>query len=122
MQKSRVNKLVLGDRNTAFHHMSTIVRRRRNHILCIINDVDKWIQNVAEVIDFIRKGFIHLFTSSLASDSLNPIPPSQWQATFTEEERDILSLLVTYVEIKEGLWSMKAYKAPGPNGLHEGFF
>lgn len=29
---------------------------------------------------------------------------------------------MTYVEIEEGLWSMKAYKAPGPNGLHDGFF
>lgn len=122
MQKSQINRLVLGDRNTTFHHMSTIVRRRRNRISCIINDVDKWIQNAAEVIDFIRKGFIHLFTSSLASASLNPIPPSQWQATLIEEERDILSLPVTNVEIKEGLWSMKAYKALGPNRLHEGFF
>lgn len=122
MQKSQIKRLVLGDRNTALHHMSTIVRRRRNRISCIINDVDKWIQNAAEVIDFIRKGFIHLFTSSLASASLNPIPPSQWQATLIEEEKDILSLPVTNVEIKEGLWSMKAYKALGPNRLHEGFF
>lgn len=25
-------------------------------------------------------------------------------------------------EIKDGLWSLKPLKAPGPNGLHAGFF
>ena len=31
-------------------------------------------------------------------------------------------MLVTKEEIKDALWSMKAYKAPGPDGLHVGFF
>ena len=39
VQKSRINLLVVGDRNTTFHHMSTIVRRRRNKISCIKNDM-----------------------------------------------------------------------------------
>ena len=30
--------------------------------------------------------------------------------------------MVSIEEIKEVLWSMKPYKAPGPNGLHAGFF
>ena len=30
--------------------------------------------------------------------------------------------MVCIEEIKEVLWSMKPYKAPGPNGLHAGFF
>ena len=32
-QKSRISRLSEGDCNTAFHHMSTIVRRRRNKSL-----------------------------------------------------------------------------------------
>ena len=24
--------------------------------------------------------------------------------------------------MKEGLWSMKPFKAPGPNGMHAGFY
>ena len=31
-------------------------------------------------------------------------------------------MMVTMKEIKDALWSMKAYKALGPNGLHAGFF
>ncbi|XP_030945883.1 uncharacterized protein LOC115970384 [Quercus lobata] len=38
VQKSRINRLVHGDRNTSFYHVSTIVRRRRNCISCIKND------------------------------------------------------------------------------------
>ena len=40
-----ISRLIEGDRNTAFHHMSTIVRRRRNKISCIKNDVGEWIQS-----------------------------------------------------------------------------
>ena len=37
-------------------------------------------------------------------------------------ERDSLSCPVTEEEVKSALWSMKAFKAPGPDGLHAGFF
>ena len=30
--KSRVNWMIQGDRNTVFHHVSTLVRRKRNQI------------------------------------------------------------------------------------------
>ncbi|XP_050242062.1 uncharacterized protein LOC126691020 [Quercus robur] len=35
--KSRVNWMIQGDRNTAFYHVSTLVRRKRNQILAIKN-------------------------------------------------------------------------------------
>ena len=31
-------------------------------------------------------------------------------------------MMVTMKEVKDALWSMKAYKALGPDGLHAGFF
>ncbi|XP_050248720.1 uncharacterized protein LOC126695973 [Quercus robur] len=37
--KSRVNWMVQGDRNTAFYHVSTLVRRNRNRITAIKNSV-----------------------------------------------------------------------------------
>ena len=45
VQKSRINRLIEGDRNTTFHHMSTIVRRRHNKISCIKNDMGEWIHS-----------------------------------------------------------------------------
>lgn len=47
---------------------------------------------------------------------------SNWQVQLAEEDKCSLVELVTLAEIKEALCSMKAYKAPGPEGLHVGFF
>ena len=56
MQKSRINRLIEDDRNTTFHHMSTIVMRRRNKISCIKNDMGEWIQIEVGVMNHIRRG------------------------------------------------------------------
>ena len=41
--KSRVNWMLLGDRNNSFFHVLTLVRRRRNKITCMKNNVGDWI-------------------------------------------------------------------------------
>ena len=120
--KSRINWMVQGDRTTAFFHVSTLVRRKRNQILAIKNGVGEWLYAEAEVMDYIRKGFIDIYTSSsILSDRIQS-GFSQWQARLSEEEKESLGSPVTEDEIKAGLWSLKAFKAPGPNGLHARFF
>lgn len=47
---------------------------------------------------------------------------SQWQGRLNEEEKESIGGQVTVEEIRSALWSLKAYKAPGPDGLHAGFF
>ena len=39
----------------------------------------------------------------------------------TEEERDWIGRDVIEEEVKDGLWSLRPFKAPGPDGLHAGF-
>ncbi|XP_075665271.1 uncharacterized protein LOC142634916 [Castanea sativa] len=68
--KSRINWMVLGDRNTSFYHVLAITRRKRNLITAIKNGVGEWLTDEREV----------------------------------------------------ALWSLKAFKALGPDGLHAGFF
>ena len=68
----------MGDRNTTFHHMSAIVRRRRNKISCIKNELGEWIQSEVGAMNYIRRGFERLFTTSLDAAPLNPIRPSWW--------------------------------------------
>jgi len=41
--------------------------------------------------------------------------------TLSEEESEALNHEVSEEEIKGALWSMKPFKALGPNGLHVGF-
>ena len=120
--KSRINWMIQGDRNTAFFHVSTLIRRKRNQILAIKNGVGDWLYAEGEIMDFIRKGFIDTFTTSSISSDRVQSGHSQWQARLSDEEKESLGSLVTEDEIKASLWSLKAFKAPGPDGLHAGFF
>ena len=47
---------------------------------------------------------------------------SQLQARLSEEEKESISGIASEEKIKSALWSLKAFKAPGPDGLHVGFF
>lgn len=44
-----------------------------------------------------------------------------WQARISEEDSVKLVGTVSDEEIVSGLWSLMAYKAPSPDGLHVGF-
>lgn len=68
--KSRVLWLVEGDRNTSFYHTATLVRRRRNQILCMKDRMGNWINRDREISEFIREGFSELFTFGFTSSSL----------------------------------------------------
>ena len=45
-----------------------------------------------------------------------------WLVRLSEEEAQALALPIKEREIKDGLWALKAFKVPGPNGLHAGFY
>ena len=120
--KSRVNWMILGGRNTSFYHFSTLVRRKRNRISAIKNSVGDWLFEEREVMDYIRKGFEGLYSSSLTYFERYSSIANQWQVTLAEEESEALNREVLEEEIKEALWSMKPFKAPGPDGLHVGFY
>ena len=62
--KSRINWMILGDRNTSFFHVSTLARRKRNLITAIKNEVGDWLIEDREVASYIREGFMKLYTTS----------------------------------------------------------
>ena len=82
----------------------------------------EWILSECGAMDYIRGGFVKLFTSSLTRSSITTPQPSRWQATLSKEDGLSLCSLVSDEEIKHGLWSLKAFKASGSDGLHAGFF
>lgn len=50
-QKSRVKWLQVGDRNSAFFHLSTLIRRRKNKMEGILNQNGLWVDSKQEVQD-----------------------------------------------------------------------
>ena len=120
--KSRVNWMVLGDQNTSFFHVSTLARRKRNMINAVKNEVGDWITEEREVMNHFREGFMKLYTTSQVMNNWNIVKWTSWQVRLTEEEKSSLDMPVSDDEITTALWSLKAYKAPGPDGLHAGFF
>ena len=120
--ESRVNWLVQGDRNTNFYHVSTLVRRKQNQILAIKDSVGEWIFEERAIKEHIRNGFEGIYTSSFSCVTRAAPSLSRWQVSLSEEEKHSIGGVASEDEIKVALWSLKAFKVPGLDGLHAGFF
>ena len=120
--KSGVIWMMFSYCNTSFYHISTLVRRKRNTISVIMSNTGEWMHEESEMKEVIWNGFSDLYSTSHISALLYIPPTNTWQTRLTDEDRDNLEANVTDEEIKVGIWSLKAFKTPGPNSLHAGFF
>ena len=75
-----------------------------------------------DIADFIRTSYYELFMSSHSSSLLSLWDPSCWNSGLKEDEATKLAVMISDEEIASALWSLKAFKASGPAGLHVGFF
>ena len=62
-------KIILGNCNITFCHVSKLVRRKRNQISAIKDTMGEWLYEENEVKEFIRDGFNNIYTISLPSAS-----------------------------------------------------
>ena len=81
-----------------------------------------WVHDEGEVASLIRKGFYDLFSTSAVSVQRSIWNIPSWPCFLNEEEANGLTLGVSMLEVKDGLWCLKPLKAPGPDGIHAGFF
>lgn len=101
--KSHVNWAINGDRNTAFFHVSTLVRRHKTKIRRIKNAVGEWITNEEEIKSSILSDYQQLFKTELPY-SLWDSEVKNFSCTFlSEDERINLASLVSEEEIMRGL-------------------
>ena len=114
-QKSRETWLKDGDKNSRFFHLTTIIRRRRNAIDAIKFDNGEWITNKADIKEFILLKFQHLFNEEA------PYFPPDFEnlitTSVTPQENDHLCTISSAKDIKDTLFEMQSFKAPGPDGL-----
>lgn len=81
-----------------------------------------WIKGEREIADFIRYEYAKLFSFSHSFAVHSNWDPPCWHNFIFDEEAEKLSRPVSNDDISAGLWSLKAFKAPGLDGLHAGFF
>lgn len=67
-QRSRVNWLKHGDRNTKFSHATAFTQRKTNMIEGLVNSNDEWCSETQGMADITSECFSSLFSSS------NPLP------------------------------------------------
>ena len=120
--KSRYNWFIQGDKNTTFFHASTLVRRKRNRIFSLKDNMGNWVHLESKIAMLVRQGFMDLFCTSKVSAPHSLWSINNWNACLSAKDCELLSLPITRVEVKAAFWSLKPFKAPGPNGLHAGFF
>ncbi|XP_057449118.1 uncharacterized protein LOC130740498 [Lotus japonicus] len=119
-QKSRENRVQYGDRNTAYFHTQTVIRRKRNHIHRLKIGDGSWCSDAEILKHEVQSFFVNLFAAPLHTQgavlSHDRFPSLQAEAKFE------LIQPVTKAEVKEALMGIKSFSAPGPNGFQPFFY
>lgn len=97
-----------------------MIRRRRNFIVEIKLQNNQWIQARADIEKYFTDHFVKLFQLT------TPVIPDEMENLFiltisTENDINIAGVL-DYKEVKDVIWSMHPFKAPGPDGFPGLFF
>ena len=86
------------------------------------DNMGNWITLESEVARLVRNGFLDLFSTNRISAHRSIWAVNGWSACLSEEDREVLSLPISTLEIHEATWSLKPFKAPGPDGIHARFY
>ncbi|KAK1678101.1 hypothetical protein QYE76_038949 [Lolium multiflorum] len=119
-QRSRVEWLREGDRNTAFFHSKATIRRKTNRIEALTRENGSVSTDETEIKVMVHNWCEKLFTSEpiTATDVILEAIPSKVDAQMNVE----LCKAYTNEEIKTALFQMGPTKAPGPDGFPAMFY
>ncbi|GLT30193.1 hypothetical protein SLA2020_050080 [Shorea laevis] len=118
-QKSRVEWTASGDRNTKFYHASTVIRRGKNRISALKID-GTWEKEPSILKHHIQDFFVGLFTKQVTQPC--NLDYSVFQPRLSDEDGNSLLLPASLEEVRIALFSMKALKSPGPDGIQPIFY
>lgn len=81
-----------------------------------------WIYDKDKVKEHIQSEFTKLYTSKVCLAYLHSSITNFSCCMLSDVEKCRMGREVSNEEIRDALWSLKTFKAPGPDGLHAGFF
>jgi hypothetical protein len=119
-QRSRVNWLQYGDKNTSYFHNSAKARRQRNRVKRLKDENGVWREGTAYLNPMISDYFSGLFSTEVYD-----IDPTLLQKVYprvTANMNDSLRRPYTAEDVRKALFSIGDMKAPGTDGLHAIFF
>jgi hypothetical protein len=119
-QRSRVNWLQFGDKNTSFFHRFATARKERNKIKRLKNDQGLWLEGTAYLNPMISDYFSGLFSTEVYDT--DPALLDKVIPRVTPEMNEYLQREFSPEDVKKALFSIGDMKAPGSDGLHAIFF
>ncbi|KAL5574782.1 hypothetical protein UlMin_016481 [Ulmus minor] len=121
-QRSRMEWLAHGDRNSKKFHLKASERKRKNGIKGLFNSSGEWCTGMDDILDITSRYFQNIFSSSTPSMSDMDSVMSCVTPQVTREMNLQLIRPFTGDEVWRALMDMHPTKAPGPDGLPALFF
>ena len=119
-QRSRVEWLKAGDRNTRYFHCRATQRQRHNYVYQLKNSVGQWTTHHAQVPALFIDHYNSLFQTG-SPDQIEQVV-EHIKPVVTEEMNEDLNMVFTPDEVAVALKQMSPLKAPGPDGLPPLFY
>ncbi|KAL4352687.1 hypothetical protein GQ457_06G008940 [Hibiscus cannabinus] len=119
-QRSRINWLRHGDKNTAYFHRCVSARKKQNIVKNLKNNYGVLVSDELEMVDIAESYFKELFSTSV-SDEHNSFWDS-FQPTLSIISYNILDTTFTSEEILAALREMSPLKASGNDGFPALFY
>lgn len=119
-QRSRIQWLQSGDRNSAYFHAATRTRRAINNISVIEDDSGNEFHDEDQIAQTISTYYQSIFTAGPRSS--NQVVEEALDQKVTLAMNLQLTATPTFLEIKEAVFSIHPDKAPGPDGFSAGFY
>ncbi|KAJ6871911.1 hypothetical protein NC651_031103 [Populus alba x Populus x berolinensis] len=119
-QRSRINWLQLGDRNTKFFHNSLLHRQVRNRIHCLQDSTGTLVTDQQKM-GMLASSYYEQLLSAPQVHSQGPIQ-HLYPIPISADSHSALSLPITDDDIKNALFSIPDSKSPGPDGYNAYFF
>jgi hypothetical protein len=119
-QRSRAKWLMDGDRNTKYYHLKTVTRRRKNNIIMLKDSSGQWIEDTTQLQQSANDFYMKLFTEDQLTRTWH-----QTAITYPAIDlavKDKIDAPVKEEEVKNAVFNMHPWKAPGPDGFPAGFY